>query len=471
MRIVFCSAEVAPFSQAGGLGEVIGSLPRALADQGVNCSILTPLYGLIDTEAYGLEETGIAFDVNFYGNCYPIQIWKGSLPRSNVSVYFVANHDLFGCRQEIYPYGKPEWELEGFLIFSQAVFELLRRLNYRPDILHIHDWHTASVSTTLSDIRAFDQYFSRTYSVLTIHNLHYQGVYGDINWLKEGIMRTDAITTVSPTYAQEIQMPEFGSGMDDVIRHCQQKVSGILNGIDTSFYNPETDPNIACHYNAGSAMSGKTKCKEVLQKELGLPVNPDAPLLSFVGRLVDQKGLDILLPAIEMLVTEGSQAQWVILGNGDPHTEAAVKLLSDKFDTVKSMIDFSVPMAQKLYAASDMFLMPSAFEPCGLGQMIALRYGAVPIVRGVGGLVDTIVDVRLQPHRGNGFKFNEYTETTMREVLTEALNLFQNKRVWKSLVERGMKEDHSWDASSRVYLRLYEGLLKKSATVSESLPS
>lgn len=464
MKIVFCSAEVAPFSQAGGLGDVIGSLPRAIAELGTSCIILTPLYGLIDPHERKIEKTDIAFDVHFLGKTYPITIWKGELPRSEVPVYFVDNYELFGARKQVYPYGKPEWELEGFLIFSQATFELLRRINYRPDVLHTHDWHTASVATTLSDIRPFDQYYSRTKSIMTIHNLHYQGVYGDTNWLKQGILKADAITTVSPTYAQEIQSPEFGAGMDEIIRECSQKVSGILNGIDTSLYNPETDAFITKHYNVDTFVEGKRACKEALQQEMGLPIDPEAPLFGFVGRLADQKGLDILIPAMKATESEGHNIQWVLLGTGDPKMEEALKALNASTRNIRTYIGFNTAMAQKIYAASDMFAMPSAFEPCGLGQMIALRYGSVPVVRGVGGLVDTITDVRLQPHRGNGFKFNEYTSEKMQETALAAVELFHNQSTWQELVRRGMSEDHSWHASAEAYQKLYNRLSSPAAS-------
>ncbi|MEM0951101.1 MAG: glycogen/starch synthase [Cyanobacteria bacterium P01_H01_bin.74] len=458
MKIVFCSAEVAPFSVAGGLGDVLGNLPRAVENLGYECTVITPLYGLIDKDAHQLTETHLMLDVQFYGKSYPVKIWQGVLPESNVPVTFVDNEELFGCRQEVYPYGKPEWEMEGFLVFSQAVFELLRRVHYRPDILHIHDWHTASVSTTLSEIRAFDQYFSRTSSVLTIHNLHYQGVYEDINWLREGILKTDAITTVSPTYAKEIQMPEFGAGMDDVIRQCSQKVSGILNGFDTTAHNPETVSALACNYGVDSAETGKARCKSQLQASMGLPVEANTALVSFVGKTIAQKGLDILIPAIKHFLAAGSPVQFVLLGSGEPLIEAALSQLSHTADNVTYVANYNDVLAENVYAASDIYIMPSAFEPCGLGQMLALRYGAVPIVRGVGGLVDTVVDVRSQPHQGTGFKFSDYTEEKMIETLAEALQLFENKATWASLVRRAMKEDNSWDACAKNYVRLYSQL-------------
>jgi starch synthase len=457
MRIVFCSAEVVPFSQAGGLGDVAGSLPRAIAELGMDVLIVTPMYGMINPAERMLERTELDFVIHLGGKEYPIAIWKGTLPRSEVPVYFVDNYNLFGSRNQVYPYGQPEWELEGFLVFSQAVFELVRKQNQRPDILHVHDWHTASVATTLADIRPFDQYFSRTLSVLTIHNLHYQGVIDDTNWLEQGIIKADAVTTVSPTYAQEIQSPEFGAGLDGVIREYCQKVSGILNGIDTDLYNPETDAFIAAHYNADHFAQGKAACKEALQREFDLPVDPDAPVFGFVGRLADQKGLDLLLPVMRELKDE--RIQWAILGTGDPKMEEALKELNGSTARVRTYVGFNTALAMKIYAGSDMFVMPSAFEPCGLGQMIALRYGSVPVVRSVGGLRDTIFDIRREPERGNGFIFSEYSARMLKETVLAAVEAYHNQNQWQALIRRGMQENHSWRSSAEVYQKLYERMI------------
>lgn len=464
MKIVFCSAEVVPFSQAGGLGDVMGSLPRAIADLNHTSIILTPMYGFIDPEAHLLEKTDIDYLIQFNKKTYPISIWKGQLPRSTVPVYFIDNYELFGARKEVYPYGQPEWELEGFLVFSQATFELLRRLHFRPDVLHVNDWHTASMATTLASIRPYDQYFSRTHSVLTIHNLHYQGMYGDTNWLREGIYRADAVTTVSPTYAQEIQMPEFGAGLDDVMRDCKHKLTGILNGIDTDLYNPETDTFITQRYNRDSFVQGKAACKANLQMELGLPNEPDVPLLGFVGRLVDQKGLDILIPAMEALERAGTPVQFALLGTGDPEMEEALKALNENTQRIRSYIGFNTAMAMKIYAGTDMFVMPSAYEPCGLGQMISLRYGSVPVVRAVGGLADTIKDIRHNPSQGNGFLFGEYDSGKLHETVQAAVELYQNRQLWHDLIRRGMAEDHSWRPSALAYEQLYSRLGSPTAT-------
>lgn len=465
MRVVYCSAEVAPFSHVGGLGDVLGSLPRAMAELGLDCFVITPLYGFIDTAERMLEKTEIHFDIPLQGKSYPIDIWKGLLPRSEVPVYFIDNYELFGARKQVYPYGQPEWELEGFLVFSQAVFELCRRqLHQRPDILHVHDWHTASVATTLANIRPFDQYFSRTQSVFTIHNMHYQGVFGDVNWMKEGILGADAVTTVSPTYSKEIQSPEFGAGLDEVIRENAQKVSGILNGIDTYLYNPETDAFLTNHYNANSFAQGKAACKHDLQQELGLPTEPETPLVGFVGRLTEQKGLDLLLPVMQEYEKTGSPVQFAILGEGDPELEKALKALNQNSKNVRSYIGFNTSLAQKIYAGSDIFCMPSAFEPCGLGQMIALRYGSVPLVRAVGGLKDTIFDVRYHGDRGNGFIFSEYSSDKLKETLQAAMELYHNRQAWHDLVRRGMSEDHSWRPSAEAYQRLYARLSSPTAS-------
>jgi starch synthase len=464
MKIVFCSAEVVPFSQAGGLGDVMGSLPRAIGELKHSCIILTPMYGFINPDFHKIEKTDIAYHIHFNGKTYPISIWKGVLPRSEVPVYFIDNYELFGARKEVYPYGQPEWELEGFLVFSQATFELLRRVRFRPDVLHVNDWHTASMATTLASIRPYDQYFSRTHSVLTIHNLHYQGMYGDTNWLREGIYRADAVTTVSPTYAQEIQMPEFGAGLDDVMRDCKHKLSGILNGIDTELFNPQTDTFLTKHYTGETFVEGKAACKADLQAELGLPAEPDVPLIGFVGRLVDQKGLDILIPAMEALENSDTPVQFALLGTGDPEMEDALKALNTKTKRIRSYVGFNTAMAMKIYAGSDMFVMPSAYEPCGLGQMIALRYGSVPVVRAVGGLADTIKDVRNNPTNGNGFLFSEYDSQKLQETLQAARVLYQNRQVWHDLIRRGMAEDHSWRPSALAYEQLYNRLGSPAAT-------
>jgi starch synthase len=463
MRVVFCAAEVAPFSQAGGLGDVAGSLPAAIAGLGagrdVQCIVVTPLYNLIDRQAYGLEQSEIAFDIHLGGKNYSIAIWQGRLPNSDVPVYFVENARLFS-RDQVYPYGQPEWELEGFLVFNQVVFELLRRLHYRPDILHVHDWHTASIATTLSDIRAFDQYFSRTFSVLTIHNLSYQGIYGDTNCLRDGILKADAVTTVSPTYAREIRTPRFGAGLEGVIRECGRKVSGILNGIDTTVYNPATDTLIPARYDDTTFEEGKRACKAALQRELNLPVQPDAPLIGFVGRFVEQKGLNILLPLLQSAGFENERFQWALLGSGDPGWERTLSELSAASPRVRVQLGFNPAMARKIYAASDLFVMPSAFEPCGLGQMIALRYGSVPVVHAVGGLADTIVDVRADASLGNGFRFDEYHTDAFRDTLLAAARSCEDPAFRANLIRRGMREDHSWRSRAEEYASLYTRVLR-----------
>ncbi len=461
MKVVFCTAEVAPFSQAGGLGDVAGSLPKALAAlPDVDVTVITPMYGMIDPGEKKLSLTGHAFTVSQNGYDFPLRIWQGQLPGSTVPVYLVENYDLFGYRKQVYPYGDENWELQGFMVFSEACFELLRRLNLKPDVMHAHDWHTASIVTRLYAMRGVDGFFGGTRSVLTIHNLNYQGVYGNTNWLKEGIWLSDALTTVSPNYAREIQTPEFGAGLDWDLREVSQraaKLSGILNGIDTTFYNPATDAFITRHYDEATYAAGKAQCKEALQVELGLPVDPQTPLIGFVGRLTDQKGVDILVPAMEAM--RDHPVQWALLGSGDPAMEARLKDLNRHTERARSYIGFNTAMAQKIYAGADMFVMPSRFEPCGLGQLIALRYGSVPVVRGVGGLVDTVFDVRDDAGRGNGFVFHEYSPGALVHALEAATAAYHDQAGWQALVQRGMHEDHSWGPSALAYRNLYAQLL------------
>ena len=462
MKVVFCSAEVAPFSQAGGLGDVAGSLPKALdALPDVEATVITPMYGMIDTEARNLELTDIAFTLLDYDWTWNFKVWKGTLPNSDVPIYFIDHYELFGYRKAVYPYGEAEWEQQGFFLFSRACLELLRRLNLRPDVLHVHDWHTCPIITELR--RQPDDFFAFSKTVLTIHNLNYQGTFGNWNWLREGIWQSDAVTTVSPNYAREIQTVEFGAGLDGVMREQGAKVSGILNGIDTGSYNPASDAFITKQYDAKSFEKGKALCKEALQVELGLPKKPDVPLVGFVGRLTEQKGVDILLEAMYQL--HGENLQFALLGSGDPASETALKALNSDSENMRSFIGFNTAMAMRIYAGCDMFVMPSRFEPCGLGQLISLRYGSVPVVRGVGGLVDTVFDLRADAEKGNGFVFYDYSAQALKDSILAAAGTYADKKAWKALVTRGMQEDNSWGASAKAYRDLYGQLTLQPARV------
>lgn len=462
MKIVLCAAEVVPFAKVGGLADVMGSLPKALAEIDLAPTVVMPKYGLIDPDKYQLEKTDIAYDVQLDGQTYPVSVWKGTLPGSDVTTYFVDNVEMFG-RDSVYPYGQLEVEIRSFRFLGKALFGLLETINLFPEVLHLHDWHTAPIAVELVEKRQHDKRYENVRSIFTIHNLAYQGVYGDTNWLKEGLRHADALTTVSPTYAREIQTPQFGEGLQDLLVSRSKDLHGILNGIDMALLNPKTDHFIAQHYDAREFVGPKAACKEAIQKELGLPVEPETPMIGFVSRLVDQKGLDIMMPAIHMVNEKlgGKGFQFAILGSGEPRYEEQFKQLNEQYPHIRTFIGFNLALAQKIYSGSDFFAMPSAFEPCGLGQMIALRYASIPVVRSVGGLADTVFDVRSDKEKGNGFVFSDYTPEAFADTILAALEYYKNQSAWLDLVRRSLSEDFGWQRSAKTYQDLYASLAKK----------
>ncbi len=451
--VVFCSAEVAPFSKVGGLADVMGSLPKAFDTSVVSPVVITPRYGLIDPETHNLSKLPFDFSCELNGQDYPISVWEGTLPHSSVPVYFIDSPDLISNRDAVYPYGNADLEVNSFLLFGKAIFELIHRLGLEPDILHCQDWHTANVVVELKERRQHDARFKNTRSIFTIHNLAYQGKHNNRNWMSEGLTHADFLTTVSPTYAQEIQTDTFGEGLSQILRDRRDSLTGILNGIDTDLFNPATDNFIPQTYSHGNFKPGKSACKAALQNEMGLETRPGVPLFGFVSRLADQKGLDILLPVLEEM--KDARMQVVILGTGDPVYEARLKELNEQSKNIRTFIGFNLSMAQKIYAGSDIFLMPSRFEPCGLGQLIALRYGTLPLARMVGGLKDTVFNVDNEPQKGNGFTFNDYKEEAVKGTIEHAISVYGESARWNTLVDRAMNEDHSWPQSAKAYEALY----------------
>ncbi len=466
LQVVFCAAEAAPFAKVGGLADVVGSLPRALHEAGVAVCVLLPRYGCIDPDAEGFEQLDVRCQVPFEDREETIALWHGHLPESSVPVYLVENATWFASRRSVYPEGDPQTELNSFLFFSAAVFEALHALTIRPDVLHLHDWHTAPVAVKLAHLRqedsaAFGGNYADTRSVLTIHNLSYQGHDGTTNWLAEGIRHADEITTVSPSYALEIQTPQQGCGLDILLREHQSQVQGILNGIDEQIFDPATDRFLPKPYDIESFEEGKAFCKADLQRELGLPAAPEKPLFGMVSRLVEQKGLDILLPALEVLASD-LEAQWVILGSGEPRYEDGLRALSDRFRQVAVHLGFNLALAQKIYAGSDFFLMPSRFEPCGLGQIIAMRYGSLPVVRAVGGLADTVKDVDDHPRDGTGIVFREFDIPAMAGAVRRAEALYCKPENQRRVIRNAMSANFSWSVSAKAYREVYNSLVSSS---------
>jgi starch synthase len=392
-----------------------------------------------------------------------------------VPVYLVDNQHYY-ARDGIYMY---EDDADRFIFFCRAVLEGVRRLGWRPDLIHCHDWHTAIVPNWLKTLYRDDPFFQGTACVYTIHNLAYQGIFGHrvleiagvdefgflahpdiphlsdaVDFMGRGIYYADLVTTVSETYAAEILTPELGERLDPLLRDRRDRLFGVLNGIDAEINDPSRDPLLAAHYSADD-LSGKTLCKADLQREAGLPVRPDVPLLGAISRLADAKGFDLIDQVIETLLRD-HHAQIVILGTGEQRYHERLTSLRARYpDQLAVFLTFKAALAQKIYAGADLFLMPSKFEPCGLGQMIALRYGTIPVVRATGGLADTVQDYDPASGEGNGFTFVPYEPLALYGALVRSLEHYRDQETWMRIMQQAMAADHSWDASARRYVELY----------------
>jgi starch synthase len=482
MRIVFATAEVSPIAKTGGLGDVCGSLPKALAKLGHEIVMFMPLHRQarewFARSDVSLEEALPTTQILWANWAAEAAYVRTNLPGTEIPLYLVANDDFFS-REQIYASRADGYDdgIERFAFFCRAVIRACELLGIVPDILHAHDWHTALLPVYLhSGLRGTAE-FANTRSVYTIHNLNYQGIgraaqfsalglhsrywspdalehFGEVNLMKGGIIFADQVTTVSPNYAHEIQTPEHGAGLDGVLRSLSFKLSGILNGIDVDEWDPQSDPDIPSNYGA-SHMSGKAISKRALLKEAGLRSRAKTPLLSFVSRLVDQKGVDLLIPSLGQMLQAGAHA--VILGSGEPQYEDALARIGEaNRDRCRVWIGFDNALAHRIYAGSDMLLMPSIYEPCGLNQMYALRYGTVPVVRLTGGLVDTVVPFdATNAVEANGFGFVAPAARDLFTCTWIGMLNFKERRVWKQLQANGMSADFSWDRSAQEYDRVY----------------
>ncbi|MCR5662739.1 MAG: glycogen synthase [bacterium] len=453
MRILFLAAEAAPYIKVGGLGDVAGSLPQALRRKGHEVRLMMPRYGLLDANKFGLYKIRDNFRVQMDWRNEECQLW-----RSKAGDYFIENQYFFGSRFQVYGCGD---EIEQFVLFCRAALEACRLEGWRPDVIHAHDWHTgAAVRLAWADP-------NRPGTVLTIHNLAHQGntrpqgwpllgVYdgrGDMNLMQQAIYCADAVTTVSPTYAGEIQRPENGFGLDWLLREQNYKLSGILNGIDMEANDPATDPAIAANYSVHD-LSGKAICRRRLHEEMGLYLD-EGPLVGIVSRLDFQKGIDLVLRGINDIATY-SNAKLLVLGSGNADYENALRNAQNTYPgKVCCYIGFDPKLARRVYAGCDIFLMPSLFEPCGLSQMLAMRYGTVPVARATGGLADTIIDCR-DPRGGFGYLFGSYDHHEMLSALGNAIDAFTNHRdLWHDAMVRGMNRDFSWDRAADQYIDIY----------------
>lgn len=472
--VLFVASEVAPFSKSGGLGDVMGALPNALAARGHAVAVVTPRYGGIDPAAHGLARLDGAVPVQ--GRPTTLLVAPGPAP-----VYFVEHEALFGARTGLYGEGGLDYpdNAQRFAFLAEAALALPGALGRRLRILHLNDWQAGLAPWLLRNAHRDDPALRGARTVFTIHNLAYQGLFPKetvpalglpwevfrydamefhdrLSFLKAGLVYSDALTTVSPTYAKEILGPEQGFGLDPLLRYRAGDLTGILNGIDVRGWDPETDPHLPAHFSARE-LSGKAACKAALQRELGLPVRAAVPLLGMVTRLVTQKGLDLLAESLPELLA--LDVQLAILGSGAREYEALfARVARERPARMAARIGFDEAFAHRIEAGADVFLMPSRFEPCGLNQMYSLRYGTVPVVRAVGGLEDTVEDYDGW-RRGTGFKFREATPGAFLLAVRRALDTFRDHAAWRGLQQRGMAADHSWDRSARAYEALYRRLL------------
>jgi starch synthase len=482
MRILFATAEVSPIAKTGGLGDVSGSLPKALAALGHQVTIFMPFYRQAREwfVAHGetVEEAIPATQILWANWAAEATFLQARLPGTDIPLIMVANDDFFH-RDQIYSPRSDGYDdgVERYAFFCRAIIHACEVLDIAPDVVHAHDWHTALLPIYLhSGLRSSDA-FQNARSVYTVHNLSYQGIgrraqfsvlglhtrywapdalehYGDLNLMKGGIIFADQVTTVSPNYAREIQTSALGAGLDGVLRSLSFKLSGILNGIDTQLWNPATDPNIPSNYSR-EQMNGKAICKRALLGEAKLSNKPKTPLLCFVSRLVDQKGLDLLIPVLGRIVRAGAQA--VILGSGEARYEAALERIGDEQnDRCRVWIGFDSAQAHRIYAGSDILLMPSIYEPCGLNQMYALRYGTLPIVRLTGGLADSVIPFDgSNADAANGFGFVAPSPADLYLAAWLAILNYRQARDWKQLQANAMAADFSWDHSARQYEQVY----------------
>ena len=467
-KILFISAEVAPFAKTGGLGDVAGSLPKALSALGHDVRVVMPAYANIERGYPGVQPLDVTLNVPLGIGTHPAGLFEGTLPGSDIPIYFVGEWNLFN-RARIYGYGDDVYR---FAFFSRAALEIIPALGWKPDIIHAHDWHTAPALTWLATAGQGDERFRGISTVFTIHNLAHQGKttwevfnymglhthrlaeegYDEVNFMARGIYHATLVNTVSPTYAYEITTPPGGAGLDALLRHRQFDLHGILNGLDYDEWNPAKDGRITSPYSA-KKVENRIHNRHALQTRLNLPQIDNIPLLAMVSRLDWQKGLDIMGHPIHLLLNGyAGNAQLIILGTGSGHYEHMLAEMANYHrDKMVAYLSYDANLAALIYAGSDMFLMPSLFEPCGLGQLIAMRYGSVPIARATGGLADTIKDGE------SGFLFHDYNADALWHTMQRAIYVYNvDKPRWQHIQQQGMMADYSWDRSAKGYEQLYE---------------
>ena len=488
MKILFAASESVPFVKTGGLADVVGALAPVLAREGHDVRVVIPMFSAIPREWTSKTTHVVDFEVQLG--------WRRqycgveALKKDGVTWYFIDNRYYFG-RPYIYGMGGDEYERFGF--FCRSVLNMLPLIDFQPDVIHAHDWQSGMIPALLKIQYAHLPFYHDIKTLFTIHNLQYQGIfgirevqdilglgdslwtedklecYGCANFMKAALVYSDLISTVSPSYSQEIQTAYYGERLDGLLRARKKDLAGVLNGIDVAEYNPATDPNIAANYSFED-LSGKAVCKKALQENLGLDVDPEIPVIGMVGRLSNQKGLDLVDYIISDIMRQ--KVQLVVLGMGEGRYFNLFSWAEGEYKgRVAARFTMDHALAHQIYAGTDLFLMPSQFEPCGLSQMIAMRYGTLPIVRETGGLRDTVLSYNEETGMGNGFSFFNYNAHDMLHTIERALDFYQNKpEVWKTLHERGMKGDYSWSHSAKDYLNLYLRLVEGREEEPEEAP-
>ncbi len=476
MKVLFAVSECVPFVKSGGLADVAGALPKELVGLGTDVRVILPKYGMIAD--HFKQKMNKVTEFSIYIGWREQYCGIETLEYENVTYYFVDNEYYFK-RPSLYGHFD---DGERFAFFNRAVLDALPALDFQPDVIHCHDWHTGMVPFLLREYKS-NPFYTSMRTVFTIHNLQFQGIFpkeivwelfnlrsyyletgelefhGAMSFMKGALMTSDVITTVSPTYKEEIQIPYYGEKLDGLLRSRSEQLTGILNGIDDEIYNPASDDVLVAKYSRIN-LKNKVKNKLALQRQADLPQSKDIPMIGVVSRLTKQKGLDLIKHVFHEIVLEN--IQFVVIGTGDAEFEGFFKEMERQYpNKVRVHIGFNESLAHQIYASSDMFLMPSKFEPCGLGQLIALRYGAIPIVRETGGLNDTVQSFNEHTGKGNGFSFAHFNAHDMLNTIRRALHFYQKKEVWNNLVKESMGRDYSWAKSAFKYNQLYATLTTK----------
>jgi len=469
MRVLICSGEAVPYAKTGGLADVAGSLPKALRELGHDARLALPKYASVYEGGFATSVAAADLQVPLGGRRVTVSVETADV--SGFPAYLVVSDQHFR-RPALY--GHPD-DAERFIVFMRGLLEFLGESEWQPDLIHCNDWQTGLIPAYLETV--YQTRLGQVATLYTVHNLAYQGnfppevlglaglpgelynvdcleFYGQVSFMKAGLVLADAISTVSPTYAQEIMQPEYGERLDGVLRSRQERLFGVLNGIDYDYWNPETDADLATNYSVDSAPEGKAENKAALQRIMHLPVRP-VPLISVISRLASQKGFDLIEQVLPELMTR--DVQFVVLGTGEPHYEQLFRELGARYpERMAAHLGFNEALAHQIYAGSDLFLMPSRYEPCGLGQMISMRYGTIPVVRRTGGLADTVFPFDPDTASGNGFVFQPYEAAALASAIHRGLEIQQRPQAWAVLMANAMTSDFSWQRSGARYLDVYQ---------------